>query len=204
MLSVHPYEPFVPPGATKLIIGTIPPVRFCVTPQALRDGDVNFYYGSRDNAFWPLIEQVTGTAFDYENTEAAVGQRKAFLAGQKLGITDVVNRCVHVDGKSDDLSLTEIEPKPIGQLLRDHPAIDSLIYTGRSSQNNSVMFLMNHHIADSGRHRGTGDPARKRVVIGGKEYKVILLYSPSPNALRGVDPETRREQYREVFTKQFV
>ena len=85
MRSVHPYEPFVSAGATKLIIGTIPPYRFCIEPQALRDGDVDFYYGSRDNAFWRLIGQATGENFDYENTAHAVEQRKAFLTERKSG-----------------------------------------------------------------------------------------------------------------------
>ena len=200
MLSVHPYEPFVPQGATRLIIGTIPPYRFCIEPQALRDGDVDFYYGSRNNAFWRLIEQATGEVFDYANTQTAIEQRKVFLAKRGIGITDVIKSCVHQDGKSDDISLREIEPKPIRQLLAEHPTIGTLIYTGRSSQNNSVMFLMNRHIADKHCHSSTNDPAQKSVVINGRVYKVILLYSPSPNALRGVDPETRLKQYQDVFS----
>ena len=203
MLSVHPYEPFVPQGATRLIIGTIPPYRFCIEPQALRDGDVDFYYGSRNNAFWRLIEQATGEVFDYANTQTAIEQRKVFLAKRGIGITDVIKSCVHQDGKSDDISLREIEPKPIRQLLAEHPTIGTLIYTGRSSQNNSVMFLMNHHSVDNGRHRNSVNGlAEKSVTIGGKKYHVILLYSPSPNALRGIDPETRLEQYKAVFVDQ--
>ena len=200
MRSVHPYEPFVPQGATKLIIGTIPPYRFCIEPQELRDGDVNFYYGSRANAFWRLIEQATGETFDFENTEKAVEQRKVFLDKRGIGITDVVQSCVHQDGKSDDISLQSIQPKPVGRLLSEHPSIDTLIYTGRSSQNNSVMWLMNHYIADKGYHRSVGgESAEKRVLINGKTYRVILLYSPSPNALRGIDPETRFQQYQQVL-----
>ena len=200
MRSVHPYEPFVSAGATKLIIGTIPPYRFCIEPQALRDGDVNFYYGSRDNAFWRLIGQATGEAFDYANTQAAIEQRKVVLAKRSMGITDVIKSCVHQDGKSDDISLREIEPKPIARLLAEHPTIDTLIYTGRSSQNNSVMFLMNQYVADRHYHSSMAEPAKKSVVIGGRTYRVILLYSPSPNALRSVDAKTRLEQYKTVFT----
>ena len=203
MLSVHPYEPFVPQGAAKLIIGTIPPYRFCIRPQELRDGDVNFYYGSRANAFWHLIEQATGETFDFENTVKAVAQRKAFLEKRGIGMTDVVQSCVHQGGKSDDVSLQSIRPKPIGQLLAEHPLIETLIYTGRSAQNNSVMWLMNHHVADKGCHRSVGGKAaEKRVTVNGKTYNVILLYSPSPNALRGIDRETRLEQYKQVFASE--
>ena len=111
----------------------------------------------------------------------------------------MVKSCVHQNGKSDDLSLTEIEPQPIEQLLAEHPTIDTLIYTGRSNQNNSVMRMMNQYVADKHYHSSTAEPSEKSVVIGGKTYHVILLYSPSPNALRGIDPETRLEQYKRVF-----
>ena len=58
MKSTHPYEPFIPLNAEKLIIGTIPPIRFCIKEREIFDDDVNFYYGSRDNAFWPIIENI--------------------------------------------------------------------------------------------------------------------------------------------------
>ena len=45
MISVHPYQPFVPPQATKLIVGTMPPLRFCTEPRLLYEDDVDFYYG---------------------------------------------------------------------------------------------------------------------------------------------------------------
>ena len=202
MYSIHPYSPFVPEGATKLIIGTTPPCRFCIEPKTLYKGDVDFYYGSRDNGFWRLIGEATGESFDYENTDEAVEQRKDFLERHGMGITDVVGKCVHGNGNSDDASLQDITPKPIGQLLSEHPAIDTLIYTGRSNSRNSVMYLMNRYIADKHRHLNRIDSlAEKIVTIGGREYPVILLCSPSPNALRSVSKETRLEQYKKVFGK---
>jgi len=54
MKETHPFEAFIPSGATKLIIGTIPPERF--SQKKLFCDDVNFYYGSRDNAFWELLQ----------------------------------------------------------------------------------------------------------------------------------------------------
>ena len=40
------------------------------------------------------------------------------------------------------------------------------------------------------------------VVINGKTYNVIVLYSPSPTALRSVDADTRLTEYKNVFGKQ--
>ena len=51
--SIHPYREYIPENASKLIIGTIPPFRFCVSGEKrLYPRDVDFYYGSRDNGFW--------------------------------------------------------------------------------------------------------------------------------------------------------
>jgi len=38
MYSKHPFEPFIPANATKLIIGTIPPYRFCLD-EKLKKGN---------------------------------------------------------------------------------------------------------------------------------------------------------------------
>lgn len=201
MKSTHPYEPFVPNGATKLIIGTIPPYRFCIKPKQLNKNDVDFYYGSSDNAFWHLVEQVSGESFDYEPTEKAITQRKAFLEKRKIGITDIIKSCTHNNGKSDDASLDNIEPKPLQQLLEKNPTIDTLIYTGRNNQQNSVKWLINHYASDRGYHNSIAKGiAENSVIIGGKTYTIILLYSPSPNALRGIDSKIRLEQYKAVFS----
>ena len=199
--SEHPYAPYIPKGATRLIVGTIPPYRFCVKPQVLLDGDVDFYYGSRDNCFWELICEVAKGKADLsnENTENAIEQRKALLGSLKTGITDIVRSCVHKDGKSDDNSLMDIEQKPLAELLKEHLDIDTLLYTS-----NFLVSQINK-IADKSRHENwTRGPRGKEgaVLIGGKKYGVVVLYSPSPLALRGLGKggcEKRRVQYTRVF-----
>ena len=115
--SIHPYEPYIPEGSTKLIIGTMPPFRFCTSGgRALHDNDVDFYYGSRDNSFWKLLSEVTGTTLEFVNTTEAVNQRKQLLQELHIGITDIVGSCIHRNGKSDDASLISIEPKPLDKL----------------------------------------------------------------------------------------
>ena len=49
VISTHPYEPYIPDNATKLIIGSIPPQRFCIKHSIIDNDDVKFYYGSKDN-----------------------------------------------------------------------------------------------------------------------------------------------------------
>jgi agmatine deiminase len=81
-------------------------------------------------------------------------------------------------------------------LLAKHPNINTLLYTS------GFVTKQVNKIADIGEHRKWTDGRKKgTVTINGKEYKVIVLYSPSPNALRSITAEDRIKQYREVFGK---
>lgn len=63
MYSNHPYEPYIVDDATKIIIGSMPPYRFCIENGKIYDDDVNFFYGSNRNNFWKLVGEVTNTNF---------------------------------------------------------------------------------------------------------------------------------------------
>lgn len=98
-LNDHPFKPFIPEGAKKLLIGTIPPQRFCKSPPELSSDDVNFYYGSKDNEFWPIIQEIFNETLNYENNISSIDQRKELLTKQNIGITDIVDQCTRVDNK---------------------------------------------------------------------------------------------------------
>ena len=91
--STHPFAPEIPEGATKLIIGTMPPYRFCNTDEMLYDDDVNFYYGSRDNYFWELVSDASGKRLTYANTQEAINERKKLLADLHMGMVDMIVSC---------------------------------------------------------------------------------------------------------------
>lgn len=198
MKSTHPFEPYIPADSEKLIIGTIPPPRFCKEPYQLYENDVNFYYGSRDNYFWGILEEVFERKLEYSNTEQAVQQRKDLLKKLKIGITDIVDSCIHSGDSAADSDLKDIEQKDIKSLLQKYPVIDSLIYTSEF-----VKKLVNEHF----KTYHSIDPINRKkqsVKIDGKLYQVKILYSPSPSALRNLGKggaEKRKEQYREFLTK---
>lgn len=201
IISNHPYNAYIPIGATKLIIGSIPPQRFCIKPFLLEDGDVRFYYGSKDNSFWKLISEVTKEEFIYENKEEAIKQRKKWLETNKIGITDIIDICEHIDGKSDDNSLNIMKYKEIEKELQKHSKIQTLICTS-----DFVKTHLKRLLKEKMNAKYQNDPQDKRkgyIIIDGKEkYEVITLYSPSPLALRGMGPngkETRKKQYESIF-----
>ncbi len=199
--SKHPYEAFIPENAEKLILGTIPPYRFChPDEEKLFAKDVDFYYGSKDNYFWKLLSGVLNRKLSYANSERAIEERKQLLTDIHAGIADMVESCVHIDKRSDDASLDDIRQRDLPKLLLQNPNIKELIYTSRfvaKLVGQSVSRFHNIQV----RHRWAADKLDGSIEIGGKRYEVHILYSPSPNALRSISPGKRLERYRKIFAE---
>lgn len=196
----HPFEPFVPKDATKLIIGSIPPQRFWKhknDSNSLLPDDVNFYYGSCDNSFWSLVGKVYDITFENTNTQSAIEQRKKFLTEKRIGITDIVGKCSRIKGSAEDKKLLNIKHKDLAQLLKDNPQITTLIYTSDfiKQQVNKLFNNTYHTIVDKTNRQ-------YKIKINNKVYDVKILYSPSPNGLRNMGKngsERRLRQYQEVL-----
>lgn len=209
IISKHPYDEYVSSTITKLIIGSMPPYKFCKKENSngkliqefdIQDDDVRWYYGSNRNKFWHLLGQVTNTELDFKNTEKAIKQRKKLLDKYNIGITDIVKTCIHKEGqkgkKSDDKSLEIIEYKKIDELLLKYKNINTLICTSEFVRKKLNQFA-------SKRYRRSKDQKRiGKIEINDKEYTVITLYSPSPYALVGMGkegPQKRLNQYKQIF-----
>ncbi len=196
MKSTHPYEPFIPAGATKLIIGTIPPPRFCKDPQVLEQDDVNFYYGSKDNYFWEILSEVFKEELDYANTQKAIDQRKKLLEIQKVGITDIIAHCEHKKDSASDKDIEYPSHKDLKKLLEENPQINCLIYTSEFVKKQVNDYFKTYHSIES------GDKKKQTLKILDKTYNVRILYSPSPQALRNLGPngkEERLKQYKKFL-----
>lgn len=189
--SIHPYEPFIPKGATKLIIGTMPPRRFCIPGGKLYENDVLFYYGSKDNNFWNIVSNVFGAQISFDNSKESIDQRKALLEEHGIGITDIVNSCYHVDGHSTDDKLANETFKDVMSLLKNNPDIEQLIYTGTN-----VISYMNKAVGGWHSWCGKGRWFGKKT-INGREYIVKRIKSPSPRA--GWKHEELCENYKNTF-----
>lgn len=196
MKDQNPFKPFVPFNAVRLVVGTIPPHRFCLTfnphPPSLKKGDVLFYYGSKDNHFWPLIENTCHVRFSYIDTNNAIEERKMFLQSRQLGITDMVERCNRNGNSSLDCELRNIEYRKLDELLTKHPSINELIYTSLFAKCCAARFLSAPHYRQE-----------RFFLWKNKCYRYHVLYSPSPLALRGLGTNgksIRQEQYKQIFS----
>ena len=182
----HPYAPFIPENATKLIVGTLPPPRF--STGELKEGDVDFCYGSRDGMLWQIIDQIFHLDLKYENTREAIEQREQFLISQGIGISDMVESCMREKVDASDIGMTEVVLRDQIDILRRHPSIHTLLFTGGNSKNGPEYFfrrLLKKY--DLGLKVIANDvPRVHQFVLDGQTIKTISLIAPSGSANRAV------------------
>ncbi len=136
---IHPYPPFIPDNATKLIVGTLPPPRF--TTGKLKEGDVDFCYGSRDGLLWIIFDQLFKLKLRYENSSKAVQQRKNILKERGIGICDIVASAKRKKIDASDIGMQDVQLRNLVEVLQQHPKINMLLFTGGRSKNGPEYFF---------------------------------------------------------------
>ena len=180
----HPFPPFIPKNTTKLIVGTLPPPRF--TQQQLKPDDVNFCYGSRDGMLWPILERIFDLKLEYDNSEAAVKQRKNFLQKHKIGICDIVESSRREKIDASDLGMMKVELRDMFQILRENNAVSTLLFTGGNSRNGPEFFfrryLKENHENVSLKRISKGSPRIHEFQLDERIIKTVSLTAPSGSA----------------------
>jgi G:T/U-mismatch repair DNA glycosylase len=141
-LHLHPYKPFIPKHATKLIVGTLPPPRF--STQNLLEKDVDFCYGSYYNSLWLFIDAIHNLNLRYDNSNDAIEERKAFLINHKIGICDIVESAEREKIDASDLGMKNIKLRNLIGYLKNFPKVDTLLFTGGNSKNGPEYFFRKH------------------------------------------------------------
>ena len=139
---IHPYEPFIDNSTEKLIVGTLPPPRF--TTGDLKEGDVNFCYGSRDGQLWPILNKIFDLNLKFETTSKAIDQRKIFLKDRKIGICDIVASAEREKIDASDLGMQNIALRNVLGYLEKYQKIHTLLFTGGNSKNGPEYFFRKH------------------------------------------------------------
>ena len=141
-LHKHPYPPFIPSKATKLIVGTLPPPRFSI--GNLKPDDVNFCYGSRDGQLWKILDEIFNLNLKYENTQEAILQRKTFLETENIGICDIVESAEREKIDASDLGMQNTVLRDLIGYLKQYPNVNTLLFTGGNSKNGPEYFFRKH------------------------------------------------------------
>jgi len=143
----HPFEPFLPKEATHLIVGTLPPPRFSF--GNLKPGDVPFCYGSIDGQLWPILDRMYSLDLRFENSAAAVEERKTFLTQKKLGICDIVAHCYREKLDASDMGMQKVQLRNFFSYLDQVPKVQTLLFTGGDSKNGPT-YLFRRYLKNRG------------------------------------------------------
>ncbi|MEO0571600.1 MAG: uracil-DNA glycosylase family protein [Bacteroidota bacterium] len=184
----HPYTPFLFDGVEKLIVGTLPPPRF--TTNELKEGDVDFCYGSRDGQLWPILDRIFKLNLKFETSIEAIEQRKDFLKKNKIGICDIVERAERLKVDASDLGMQNVELRNVLNWLEHYPTVHTLLFTGGNSKNGPEYFFR-RHLKEFGLHL---DVIRDKVPrihcfnhpITQRKIATVSLTAPSGAANRAV------------------
>lgn len=141
-LHTHPYPPYIPESATKLIVGTLPPPRF--TTGELKEGDVDFCYGSRDGQLWVILDRLFHLGLLYENTPQAIEQRAHFLQEHGIGVCDMVAFARRAKINASDAGMQDVELRDLVRILQKHPRVNTLLFTGGNSKNGPEYLFRRH------------------------------------------------------------
>ncbi len=196
----HPYKPFIPKNATKLIVGTLPPPRF--TSGELKPDDVNFCYGSRDGLLWPVLDKLFDLNLKFENTEEAIQQRKQFLKNRGIGICDVVESSRRDKIDASDLGMQLVELRDLVGILRKYENIDTLLFTGGNSKNGPEYFFRRHlkSLDEEIKMKVVSNevPRVHQFLLDGRPIKTVSLTAPSGSANRAIGS---MDLYKSIKTK---
>lgn len=206
---IHPYPPYIPETATKLIVGTLPPPRF--TTGELKDGDVDFCYGSRDGQLWTILDKIFGLNLKFETTAEAIEQREYFLKKRGIGICDTVASARREKVDASDIGMLEVELRDLVVVLQQNPKIDTLLFTGGNSKNGPEYFfrrkLKEYNISLELVSNKVPRIHKFRLPNNGRTIKTVSLIAPSGAANRAVGSmeayKRMKDKYPEKTTIDF-
>lgn len=188
----HPWEPFIPQNADKLILGTFP------TTDKYR-GAYEFFYPNPNNDFWRIIFEVAGKKLDDFLQAEPIDTRKQILSHLKLAIADIGKKVLRQKGSSKDDNLFPIEYTDIFSLLETHPTIKKIIITS-SSGANSVLSWFHHYCIINGCTFNIPKgklPITTKLLFNNLEIKIDIISSPS--RLSPIKGDKLFEMYRTVI-----
>jgi len=168
MIETHPFGIFSPPKARYLLLGSFTAVK--------KEDSYDWFYGSKRNQFWPMIEEVYGIKLLNKRS------RQSLFTKLSIAIADMIYQCERKDSNSLDSNLINLvfNTKGLNKLFKNNPLQEVFF----SSKFVEKQFRKNF----------------KDLVIKYSNVKFITLPSPSPRyaAMSRVE---KIKKYKEIFPK---
>ena len=125
----HPLQPFLPPNARLLMLGSFPPPR--------RRWCMDFFYPNRTNMMWEILGQVfyadSQRLVDNEHKTFRMPDIKQLLSEHGIAIYDTATAVRRLSGNASDKDLVIVEKTDIPTLLSQIPLCHNIVCTGQKS-----------------------------------------------------------------------
>ena len=125
----HPLQPFLPPNARLLMLGSFPPPR--------RRWSMDFFYPNRSNMMWEIMGLVfyddSHRLVDDEHKTFRLDDIKALLEERGIAIYDTASAVRRLSGNASDKDLQIVEKTDIPALLAKIPLCHNIVCTGQKS-----------------------------------------------------------------------
>lgn len=125
----HPLQPFLPPNARLLMLGSFPPPRkrWCM----------DFFYPNRTNMMWEIFGLVffgeSQRLVDVEHKTFRQEDIRALLEERGIAIYDTASAVRRLSGNASDKDLEIVEKTDIPVLLAQIPQCHDIVCTGQKS-----------------------------------------------------------------------
>ena len=125
----HPLQPFLPPNARLLMLGSFPPPRkrWCM----------DFFYPNRTNMMWEIFGLLffgdSQRLVDAEHKTFRMEDIKALLEERGIAIYDTASAVRRLSGNASDKDLEIVEKTDIPLLLSKIPQCHDIVCTGQKS-----------------------------------------------------------------------
>ena len=125
----HPLQPFLPPNARLLMLGSFPPPRkrWCM----------DFFYPNRTNMMWEIFGLVffddSQRLVDAEHKTFRKEDIKVLLEERGIAIFDTASTVRRLSGNASDKDLQIVEKTDIPALLSKIPQCHDIVCTGQKS-----------------------------------------------------------------------
>ena len=128
-IEQHPLEPFLPPNASVLMLGSFPPQR--------KRWSMDFFYPNLQNDMWRIFGHIFFNNKEHFLTENKKAFDKArleeFLTQKGIALYDTATAVIRLQDNASDKFLAVVEPTDIELLLKQIPKCKAVITTGQKA-----------------------------------------------------------------------
>lgn len=199
----HPYDIFTPDGCEKLIVGTLPPPRFCT--KEFKEEDVDFCYGSCDNLLWRVLDKIYSLNLIYNPSDSAcmlkaTKQRKEFLAKEKIGICDIVDHCYRDKIDASDIGMKNVVLRDMILVLKNNKSIKQILFVGGDSKNAPGYFFKKILKENDLKLEAVDSQTPKvhKFTLDDREIETVYLTSPSNAANRSIGANQHYKENKKI------